>query len=150
MNKALQTGIRFCKQNLKRYLLFGIVGVTGVGVDMFFLFVFADSKMFGLNLSFSKFLSAEIAIMNNFAWNELWTFGDIPGLQKQGRARLRRFAKFNLICVAGIVLSIFFLNIQVHWLGMNAYLANLIAILMVSFWNFGLTLKFGWNSTAMK
>ena len=35
-------------------------------------------------------------------------------------------------------------------LGMNVYLANLIAIIAVSLWNFVLTLKYGWNKPTEK
>lgn len=133
-------------KTLKRYVRFGTVGASGVVVDMGILFLLADPKMLGLNLSLSKAFAAEVAIINNFAWNELWTFGDISATQGNFRSRLGRFAKFNLICLTGISLSILLLNIQVRFLGMNVYLANLVAIVLVSFWNFGLTLKFGWKS----
>ncbi|HAO78969.1 MAG TPA: hypothetical protein DCQ92_08350 [Verrucomicrobia subdivision 3 bacterium] len=137
-------------QTLKRYIRFGIVGASGVVVDMGILFLLADPKILGLNLSLSKALAAEVAIVNNFAWNELWTFGDISATQSHWHARLGRFAKFNLICLAGIGLSILLLNAQVRLVAMNVYLANLIAIVIVSFWNFGLNLKFGWNKPATR
>lgn len=130
---------------LKRYIRFGIVGASGVVVDMAVLFLLADPKMLALNLSLSKALAAEIALVNNFVWNEFWTFGDISATQDHWRARLSRFGKFNLICLAGIGLSVLLLNVQVWWFALNVYLANLIAIVLVSFWNFGLSLRFSWN-----
>ena len=39
-------------------------------------------------------------------WNDLWTFGDLAEKQGYGMARLRRFAKFNGICAARLVLSV--------------------------------------------
>ncbi len=137
-------------QMLNRYLRFGVVGASGVVVDMAVLFLLSDSKMLAWNLSWSKALAAEAAIMNNFVWNEVWTFGDISAAQSHRQARLGRLAKFNLICLAGIGLSILLLNFQVHYLALNVYLANLIAIVLVSFWNFGLTLKFGWSPATVK
>lgn len=133
------------RQTFERYIRFGIVGASGVVVDMAALFLLADPKMLALNLSLTKALAAEIAIVNNFAWNEYWTFGDISAAQNHWRARVARFAKFNLICLAGIGLSILLLNIQVRFVAVNVYVANLIAIVIVSFWNFGMNLKFGWN-----
>jgi dolichol-phosphate mannosyltransferase len=130
---------------LKRYICFGLVGSTGIVVDMGVLFVLADPRMLGLNLSLSKVLAAEVALVSNFIWNELWTFGDISAEQDGWDPRLRRLVKFNLICAAGIGISILLLNIQVRLVAMNVYLSNLIAILIVSVWNFGLNLKFGWN-----
>lgn len=130
---------------LRRYVRFGSVGATGVVVDMSVLFLLSAPKMLALNLSLSKALAAEIALVNNFVWNELWTFGDISVAQNHLRARLGRFGKFNLICLAGIGLSIVLLNVQVQILGMNVYLANLVAIVLASLWNFVLNLKFSWN-----
>ena len=132
-----------------RYVRFGLVGVSGIVVDMGFLFLLADHRMLALNLSLSKAISAEIAIINNFVWNEMWTFGDISAVQNHWVSRLSRFAKFNLICLAGIGLSILLLNLQVRFVSLNVYLANLIAIVIVSFWNFGLNLKFGWRKSAV-
>jgi dolichol-phosphate mannosyltransferase len=132
-----------------RYIRFGLVGVSGIVVDMGILFLLADPKMLELNLSLSKALAAEVAIVNNFIWNEVWTFGDISADQSHWRARLSRFAKFNLICLAGIGLSILLLNLQVRLVAVNVYIANLIAIVIVSFWNFGLNLKFGWKKAAV-
>jgi len=145
MGAAVQTNNSPFRQTLKRYLRFGIVGASGVVVDMAVLFLLADPRMLAWNLSLSKALAAEVAIVNNFIWNEGWTFGDIAAAQNQWRARLSRFCKFNLICLVGIGLSILLLNVQVHYVAMNVYLANLIAIILVSFWNFGLNLKYGWK-----
>lgn len=130
---------------LKRYVRFGIVGASGIAVDMAVLFILSDPRMLAINLSVGKVVAAEIALISNFIWNELWTFGDISAAQSDWRSRLQRLVKFNLICLAGIGLSIVILNIQVRLLTMNVYVGNLIAILIVSVWNFGMNLKFGWN-----
>ena len=150
MGAAVQTTNFPFGQTLKRYLRFGIVGASGVVVDMAVLFLLSDPKMLAWNLSLSKALAAEVAIVNNFIWNEGWTFGDIAAAQHHWSARRRRFFKFNLICLAGIGLSILLLNVQVRYVAMNVYLANLIAIVLVSFWNFGLNLKYGWQPPAVK
>ncbi len=61
------------------------------------------------------------------------------------RARLARFATFNLIYTAGIGLSVLLLNLQVFVLHFDLYLANLIAIVLVSLWNFFLNSWFAWK-----
>jgi dolichol-phosphate mannosyltransferase len=130
---------------LKRYARFCVVGTTGVAVDMGIIYLLADPSMLGWNLTLSKVIAAEIAIFNNFIWNDVWTF---RGLARSGNSRAERLArlgKFNLICVAGIGLSVLLLNGQVYWLGMNVYLANFISIVSVSVWNFFMNLRFGWN-----
>ena len=63
-------------RTVSRFIRFGLVGGSGVLVDMGLLFVFADPRMLGWGLSISKTLAAEAAIVNNFVWNDLWTFRD--------------------------------------------------------------------------
>ena len=133
---------------ISRYVRFGLVGITGLVVDMGILFLLADPKMLGFNLTLSKAIAGEFAIANNFVWNEIWTFGDRAAMHACWRARLIRFAKFNLICLVGIVLSISLLTVQVQWMRMDIYIANFIAIVITSIWNFSLNSKFGWKKVA--
>jgi putative flippase GtrA len=129
----------------KRYVNFGIVGASGIGVDMAALFVLADPRMLHLNLSLGKALAAEIAIFSNFIWNEAWTFRDRAIADPSWRGRTIRLGKFNLICLAGIGLSVLLLNIQTRFFDLNMYMGNLIAIVIVSLWNFGMNQRFGWK-----
>jgi dolichol-phosphate mannosyltransferase len=133
---------------IKRYTKFCIVGGTGVVVDMGIIWLLADGSMLNWNLTVSKVIAAEIAIVNNFLWNDIWTFRGLESEPTHGLPRLTRFAKFNLICVGGIALSVLLLNIQVYWLHMTVYLANFISIILVSVWNFVMNVKFGWTSPA--
>jgi len=132
-------------ETLRRYVQFGLVGASGVLVDMAALFVFADPRALHWNLSLSKALAAEIAIFSNFTWNELWTFRDLAQADLRWRGRLTRLGKFNVICLAGIALSVLFLDLQMSLTNLNMYADNLIAIAIVSLWNFGMNQKFGWN-----
>src|SRR6266545_3181636 len=89
----------------KRYAKFCIVGGTGVMVDMGIIWLLASSSMLRWNLSLSKVIAAEVAIFNNFIWNDVWTFRGLASAGNIRVERLVRFGKFNLICVAGILLS---------------------------------------------
>jgi len=132
----------------RRYTQFCIVGGSGLVVDMGIIWLLADPSMLGWNLTLSKVIAAEIAIFNNFLWNDLWTFRGLGAERSCWLARLIRFGKFNLICVAGIALSVLLLNVQVYWLHMNVYLANFLSIVAASVWNFFMNLKFGWSHKA--
>jgi dolichol-phosphate mannosyltransferase len=129
-----------------RYIRFGVVGGSGVVVDTAVLFVLADVRTLHWDLSLSKALAAEVAIGNNFIWNDLWTFRDLSAAQAGGAARAGRFIKFNVICLLGVALNVLLLSTQVRVLHFNVYLANLASIFIVSLWNFLLNLKFGWGS----
>jgi dolichol-phosphate mannosyltransferase len=133
-------------QTINRFIRFGMVGASGVLVDMGMLFLLADPRMLGCGLVLSKGLAAETAVINNFIWNDLWTFRDISIKQNTWKKRLGCFIKFNLICLVGIGLNILLLKSQVYFLHANVYVANLIAIFLASLWNFWMNLKFGWNT----
>jgi dolichol-phosphate mannosyltransferase len=130
---------------VKRFIKFGFVGGSGLVVDMALLFFLSDPRTLGWNLSLSKAIAAETAIINNFIWNDLWTFRDIAFGQNNRRAILARFGRFNLICLAGIGISVLTLDGQVHFIHSNIYLANLIAVVIASVWNFWMNVKFGWT-----
>lgn len=135
---------------LVRVSRFCLVGLSGVFIDMLFLFLLSDPSMLALGLTRSKVIAAEAAIVNNFIWNDIWTFRDISSQQKGWRNRLRRFLKFNSICLLGIVLNVLILNILFNIIGLNRYLANLIAIGLVTIWNFWINLKLSWRSASIK
>ncbi|MBD1875271.1 glycosyltransferase [Nodosilinea sp. FACHB-131] len=135
---------------MKRFVRFGVVGLSGVVVDMVILYLLHSTL--GLPLTRSKIGASEVAIINNFIWNDAWTFADISMLQQGWSARLKRFLKFNLVCLAGLVLNVLVLNViynlvfDQRW----PYLANLVAIAIVTFWNFWLNLKLSWRVTQVK
>jgi dolichol-phosphate mannosyltransferase len=137
--------LRIARLPIERFLRFGIVGFSGVVVDMGLLFVLSDPSMLGWGLTRSKLLGSEVAIVNNFLWNDVWTFGDIAKRQIGWRQRLRRFGKFQAICLAGLALNTTLLNFQFNILGMNRYVANGVAIAIVTGWNFWLNLKLSWR-----
>jgi dolichol-phosphate mannosyltransferase len=137
--------LRLARLPVSRFMRFAVVGLSGVVVDMGLLFLLSDPSTLGWGLTRSKLIAAELAILNNFIWNDFWTFGDISAHQRQPRQRLRRFAKFQLICLGGLALNTALLNLQFNLLGMNRYLANAIAIAAVTGWNFYLNLKLSWR-----
>jgi len=133
---------------LGRFIRFGLVGFSGVFVD---LAVFHILRHFlGVGLTRSTIISAEVAILNNFLWNDVWTFGDISKRQKGKRQRLKRLLKFQLICLAGVILQTLIVNLLFNILGVNQYLAKLIAIAAVTVWNFWINLKLSWRVTEVK
>lgn len=91
-------------------------------------------------------LSTEIAIINNFLWNDLWTFGDVSFQQKISQ-KLQRFVKFNLICLVGLIFNSLIVNWLFYQFQVNEYIAKLVAIACVTLWNFWLNLKMNWQLT---
>jgi dolichol-phosphate mannosyltransferase len=139
--------LRISTLPVSRFMRFAVVGLSGVVVDMATLFLLSDPSTLGWGLTRSKIIAAELAIVNNFIWNDAWTFADVSRHQSQFSQRLRRFGKFQLICFVGLILNTVLLNLQFNLLGMNRYLANAVAIALVTGWNFWLNLKLSWRST---
>jgi dolichol-phosphate mannosyltransferase len=132
---------------IARFVRFCVVGFSGVLIDMGLLYVLSDPSTLHLGLTRSKLIAAECAIVNNFLWNDVWTFRDMAEDQRGMGAKLKRFGKFNIICTLGVVLNVALLNLQFNLLGMNRYLANAIAIGMVTVWNFWLNTRLSWRVT---
>ncbi len=128
-----------------RFLRFAFVGFSGLAVDMGLLYVLHG--LMGCGLTRSAIVAAELAILNNFIWNDLWTFKDVAHQQRGKRKLIKRLLKFNIVCLMGVILKVLLLNVLFNGLHINAYLANFLAIAAVTFWNFWLNLKLSWRVT---
>jgi dolichol-phosphate mannosyltransferase len=129
-----------------RFVRFCVVGLSGVAIDMGLLWLLSDPLNLGWGLTRSKLIAAESAIVNNFLWNDVWTFRDLVPERRTLSAALKRLLKWNAICLAGLVLNVVLLNVQFNLLGMNRYLANAVAILVVTAWNFLVSRALAWRS----
>jgi dolichol-phosphate mannosyltransferase len=136
------------------FIQFCLVGLTGVVVDVSVFNILR--QVFELGLTRSAIISAEIAIVNNFLWNDLWTFADISRRQPGKAQRLKRFFKFNLVCSVGVILQLIIINIIYNFFNLNDslksliridILAKLIAIVLVTLWNFWFNSKLSWRVT---
>jgi dolichol-phosphate mannosyltransferase len=132
----------------QRFLRFICVGMSGVLVDMSIFYLLHDSNTLHLPLQLSKFLAAEVAIANNFFWNDTWTFRDLNSNRNPRRQRIKRFVKFNLICSIGLILNLVILSLLNNTIVPNPYVANFLAIAIVTLWNYWINLKLSWRVTA--
>ena len=125
-----------------RFFKFCVVGASGVLVDMGLLYLLSDPTMLGMGLTRSKLIAAETAIITNFLLNDVWTFrGDATS---GGLPRLRRFLGFNAICLLGVGINVLLLNLLFNFAHLNRYVANAIAIVAVTGWNYWLNRKLNW------
>jgi dolichol-phosphate mannosyltransferase len=140
--------LRLSALSTTRFLRFALVGASGVFVDMAVLFLLSDPRTLGFGLTRSKAVAAELAIINNFLWNDAWTFRDLVGDQRGWRHKLRRLLKFNAVCGIGLLLNVLLLNLQFNVFHINRYVANLVAIAVVTAWNYWLNVRLNWRDTA--
>ncbi len=116
-----------------RWLRFNAVGIAGAGVQLGALYLLRD---FGVLAATA--LAVELAVLHNFAWHEVWTWGTrgTPGVW----ARLARFHVANgLLSIAS---NLVWMHVLTHWLSVALVPANLIAIVATSLLNFALGERF--------
>ncbi|MGB7249582.1 MAG: GtrA family protein [Phormidesmis sp.] len=154
---------RFRRFPIGRFLRFGVVGFSGLFVDLVVFYLLRE--LIGLPLYVSTALSIEAAIVNNFLWNDAWTFADLAQKQKGWGARLGRFYKFNLVCLLGAFLQVGIMALlllvpvvnqlpsllgqfmSAEWVdNANEYFAKIVAIALVTLWNFWINLKLSWRA----
>jgi dolichol-phosphate mannosyltransferase len=79
-----------------RGVSFGAVGLSGAVVNT--SLVYALHGLLRWPLPLAVVLATELAILNNYLWNDRWTFG-------QRTPSLRRLARFNLSSLGGLALT---------------------------------------------
>lgn len=131
---------------VRQFAKFCVVGTSGLAVDMAGLHLLV--RWLGWNVSLAKLCSAETALLSNFLLNEFWTFRAVGGGGAGVWALALRLSKFQAICGAGIGWAVLLLNVFYRGLGINLYVANLLAILLVTLWNFWMNALFNWSEGA--
>ena len=124
------------QDRLTQFIRFCLVGSSGVVVNTAVL-ILLHARLH-LPLVMASALAVEAAILNNFFWNNLWTFG-------QRQVSLVRLLKFNAVSLFGLVLTTAMLLLLVHGFGMHYVFANLLAIGTVSIWNFLANARWTWQ-----
>jgi len=127
----------------KRVFMFGIVGLTGIVVNMGVLWYLRE--FVSLDLLLAGFIATELSILNNFLWNDLWTFRSAKG--RKYSSRWHRLVTFNLVSVGGVVINLSLLYILSTQFGMYYLVSNMIGILVAFAWTFMVNRRFTWQWT---
>lgn len=116
---------------------FGIVGASGMLVD--FGVTYLAKEKIKLNKYVSNTLGFFSAATTNFIFNRLWTF------ESSDPAVGFQYLKFLLLSIVGVLLSNLFIYLFHGRLKWNFYLAKLVSIAIVMFWNFFASYFFTFN-----
>lgn len=115
----------FWDKEVRRFLKFCVVGLAGVGVNMFFLWFFTEIiKIFYL---FSSPLAIELSILNNFILNDIWTWRDRgrPGKLNY----FKRMVQYHIsVSISAIIANIFLLWFLTEIFHFYYLLSNLFGI----------------------
>ena len=118
---------------IKRFVKFGIVGGSGILVNMGFLWFFTE--VVGFYYLLSSVLAIALAMISNFIWNDLWTWHDRG---KSGiKAYFIRMFKFCLVSsVAGYIGNLGILWILTHYFNLYYLISNLFGIAVGTILNY--------------
>jgi putative flippase GtrA len=117
----------------RRWLKFNAVGGIGVGVQLAALTIFRS--LLHLDYLLATLLAVETAVLHNFLWHERFTWADRPsGRFRHSMVRLVRFNASNGL--VSILANVLLMRVLVGTLGMQYFVANLIAIAVCSLVNF--------------
>jgi len=124
------------RPRLTRISKFLLVGGTGVLVNSLALLLLVQWAH--LPLLPAAALAAELSIVHNFAWNDRWTFG-------RPRLSWSRFARFNLVSLAGLLITTGSVWVLVEHLDVYYLVANLLGITLATAWNFAVNAWWTWG-----
>lgn len=105
-----------------RIVKFAIVGASGVGVNMLVFYIL--THLLGITPFISGIVAIECAVLNNFTWNDIWTFRD----RRHGGV-LSRLLKYHAAVALGVVVNYLTMAVLVllGWAYLLAHFTGIIA-----------------------
>jgi dolichol-phosphate mannosyltransferase len=120
---------------------FGLVGLSGILVNMGLLY--ALTEVAGLYYLVSALIAIELSIMNNFVWNDVWTFRAAKDLRIGWN--LQRFGSFQAVSMGGLAINVAILYLLADAAGVYYLIANLAGISIAFAWNYAANRHYTWR-----
>ena len=113
---------------LLKFLKFCVVGFSGMVID------FSTTWLLKEKAKVNKYIANStgfiLAATSNYIWNRIWTF------QSENSEIAIEYLSFILISIAGLGINNFVIYLLNDRLKINFYLSKLLAIGVVTVWNF--------------
>lgn len=119
----------FSQEIVRKFIKFGIVGFSGLFVDFGITFLFKEK--FKVQKYISNSIGFISAASSNYILNRIWTF------HSENPKVLVEYSQFMMISLVGLIINNLILWLIVSKLKWNFYFSKLIAIGVVTIWNFG-------------
>ncbi|MFA4836000.1 MAG: glycosyltransferase family 2 protein [Dehalococcoidia bacterium] len=116
----------------RRFLNYLLVGLIGVVVNMGLLALLTENV--GWFYVRSAVIAIEASIINNFVWNELWTFRDRRISSR--RSIVFRAAKFNAVSLLGLGINMGVLLLFTEVAGLHYLVSEFFGIIAATLFNF--------------
>jgi len=117
-----------------KFVKYGVVGFSGMAVDFGTTWVLKEKLK--LNKYVANTCGFVLAATSNYILNRVWTF------ESRNTQIMTEYASFIAIALIGLVLNNLILMLFTDKLKFNFYLSKLIAIVVVTLWNFVMNLLF--------
>jgi dolichol-phosphate mannosyltransferase len=114
--------------------------VGGFGVVVNSTALLALHQWAGLPLLVASPLAVELSIVNNFLWNDRWTFLS----RVRTRGPIARFAQFNIVSFLGLLITTATTLLLVEQIGLHYLVSNLCGIVLGSLCNFFANVHWTW------
>ncbi len=115
----------------KLFFKFSVVGASGAVVDLSLLTLLY--KVLRVSLPVSVAIGFAAAVINNYTWNVLWTYGH----QDHSDQHHVTLSKFLVVSVVGLMINEAIVNLMTALLNESFWLiGKLLAMGLVLFWNF--------------
>ena len=111
-----------------KFIKFGVVGLTGVGVD--FGTTYICKEWLKIQKYVANSIGFTVAASSNYILNRIWTF------KSQDPNIMMEYTEFLIISLIGLGINNFILYIIHDRFKQNFYLSKLFAIGVVTIWNF--------------
>lgn len=127
-------------QLITKFIMFSIVGASGVVVDFSVTWLFKEKVR--IHKYIANSLGFIVATISNYLLNRFWTF-----YTEDAQAKFNEFSKFFFIALIGLVINNAILYLFHEKLKWNFYLSKLVAIGIVSIWNFSFNYLYTFTSS---
>jgi putative flippase GtrA len=124
----------FTNATFLKLLKFGVVGFSGVFVD--FGFTYLCKEILKIQKYVANAIGFTIAASSNYILNRIWTF------ESHNPEIAWEYTRFLGISLIGLLINTLVIYLLVSKSKMNFYLAKLIAIVIVTMWNFVANLNY--------
>jgi dolichol-phosphate mannosyltransferase len=125
----------------ERILRFAVVGCSGIVVNTGLLWIL--TRFAGIYYLVSSIIAIEFSILNNFLWNDRWTFGGGSG--HKGRSLAGRVALFHAVSAGGAAINWVILLVLTQFIGVYYLMSNLAGILAGFVWNYLMNRHVTWR-----
>lgn len=130
----------------KRVFKFGIVGLSGIAVSLGVLFIAVE--LLAVNKDLASPIAIELSILNNFIWNDLWTFGS--GKNQKAFSTYHRLVTFNIVSIGGAAINYIIFLVLTSQFAVYYLTAQLIGIPVAFIWNFLMNRRVTWKRDQSK